>query len=778
MQEKYNSKNTKLNFTDVKVIKKDGNLQDYDFNKIIVAINKSATRINYKISDFELGEFRNTAELILSEYLVENKTKEIPILVMHSAVEKALAKIMPEVAVSYKEYRNYKVDFVKMLDKVYKTSQRIQFFGDKENSNSDSTLVSTKRCLTFGVFNKELYKKFFLTREEIQAIKDGYIYIHDMSSRRDTMNCCIFDIEKVLKNGFEAGNLWYNEPKRISSLAGVIGDIVLSAAGQQYGGFTVPSVDEVIAPYAEKTYLSYLEEYVSLSKESGFVPNVELTKAESTLTQLTSIMSKIESGDLPKDFDFGEELLRDREDNRIFTLAQDYALKKVQKDLEQLFQELEYKFNSLSSSRGDYPFISFTLGHGKKQFEQMTSIVCLNVRRIGQGQEGKKRPVLFPKLIFLYDEELHGEGKPLENVFQASILCSSKTMYPDYLSLSSDDPDNHVCQTYKKYGEIIHPMGCRAFLSPWYERGGIAPADENDRPVFKGRFNIGVVSLHLPMILAKSRREGKDFYEVLDYYLDMIHGLHRRTYEYLAEKKASINPLAFCEGGFYGGNLKPDDKIRPVLKSTTASFGITALNELQQLYNEKSLVQDGNFALEVMDYISKKVKGYTKQDGYLYAIYGTPAENLCGLQVKQFRTQFGIIKNVSDREYVSNSFHCHVSENITPIQKQDLEYRFWKYFWGGRIQYVKYPIAYNLDAIVTLIRRAMKMGLYEGVNLSLSYCNHCGHEELNMDVCPECGSTDIIMIERMNGYLSYSRVNGDTRLNDAKMAEIKDRVSM
>lgn len=757
----------------VKVIKKDGNLQNYDFNKIIVAINKSATRVNYKFSKFEIGEIQSIIESILTDYLIENDVTTIPIMVMHSTVEKALTKVVPEVANSYKEYRNYKVDFIQMLDKAYTEAQKIQFHGDKENSNSDSTLVSTKRCLTFGVFNKELYKKFFLTKEEIQAIKDGYIYIHDMSSRRDTMNCCIFDIEEVLRGGFEHGNLWYNEPKRISSLAGVIGDIVLSAASQQYGGFTVPSVDEVIAPYVEKNFLEYMDEYIDIIKTTGEVNGDSMPETLAILAKYHSMLEE----EHPKEFDMGKELLKDT-DSRIITLAQEYALKKVSKDLEQLFQELEYKFNSLSSSRGDYPFIAFTLGHGKKQFEQLTSIMCLDVRRKGQGKKGKKRPVLFPKLIFLYDEELHGEGKPLEQVFQASIDCSSKTMYPDYLSLTSEDPDNHVCQIYKKYGKIIHPMGCRAFLSPWYERGGIAPADENDVPIFKGRFNIGVVSLHLPMILAKSRRENLDFYEVLDYYLDMIHKLHRRTYDYLAEKRASINPLAYCEGGFYGGHLKPNDKIEPVLRSSTASFGITALNELQKLYNQKSLVQDGNFALEVMDHISKKVKEYTKEDGYLYAIYGTPAENLCGVQVKQFRTQFGIVKNVSDREYVSNSFHCHVSENISPIQKQDLEYRFWKYFWGGRIQYVKYPIAYNRDAIVTLVRRAMKMGLYEGVNLSLSYCNNCGHEQLDMDVCPICGSTDIIKIERMNGYLSYSRVHGDTRLNAAKMAEIKDRVSM
>lgn len=154
----------------IKVVKKDGNLQDYDFNKIIIAINKSATRVNYSFTKFELNEIKSIIESILTEYILENDTKEIPIMVMHSTVEKALTKVVPEVANSYKEYRNYKVDFIRMLDKAYTEAQRIQYHGDKENSNSDSTLVSTKRCLTFGIFNKELYKKFFLTKEEIQAI--------------------------------------------------------------------------------------------------------------------------------------------------------------------------------------------------------------------------------------------------------------------------------------------------------------------------------------------------------------------------------------------------------------------------------------------------------------------------------------------------------------------------------------------------------------------------------------------------------------------------------
>ena len=179
-----------------------------------------------------------------------------------------------------------------------------------------------------------------------------------------------------------------------------------------------------------------------------------------------------------------------------------------------------------------------------------------------------------------------------------------------------------------------------------------------------------------------------------------------------------------------------------------------------------------------MEYINKKVAEFKAQDGWLYALYGTPAENLCGLQVKQFRAKYGIIENVSDKPFVSNSFHCHVSEDITPIQKQNLEGRFWDLMNGSKIQYVRYPISYNTKAIETLIDRAMEKGFYEGVNLSLAYCDDCGHQELEMDVCPKCGSRNLTKIDRMNGYLAYSRINGDSRLADHKMEEIKVRKSM
>ena len=226
-------------------------------------------------------------------------------------------------------------------------------------------------------------------------------------------------------------------------------------------------------------------------------------------------------------------------------LAEKEALADVKKEFEQGFQGWEYKFNTVASSRGDYPFITVTAGTGTGQFARMASVAMLEVRRGGQGKTGHKKPVLFPKIVFLYDENLHGPGKPLEDVFEAGVACSAKTMYPDWLSLTGK---GYVASMYKKYGKIISPMGCRAFLSPWYEQGGMHPAFDGDEPVFVGRFNIGVVSRHLPMILAKARKESRDFYEVLDYYLELIRRLHIRTYAYLGEMRASTNPLAWILG--------------------------------------------------------------------------------------------------------------------------------------------------------------------------------------------------------------------------------------
>lgn len=398
-----------MNCSEIKVVKKDGTEESFNVQKVIVAVNKSANRAMITFSQAEISFICQ----FVMEKAGEMESNRIPISQMHNLVEGALEKVNPQVAKSYRDYRNYKQDFVQMLDDVYKKSQSIMYIGDKENSNTDSALVSTKRSLIFNELNKSLYQKFFMTVEELQACREGYIYIHDMSARRDTMNCCLFDVQEVLTGGFEMGNLWYNEPKTLDVAFDVIGDIVLSAASQQYGGFTVPSVEEILAPYAEKSYEKYMKKYLDLGL---------------------------------------------REDR-----AQEVAWMDIQRDMEQGFQGWEYKFNSVSSSRGDYPFITMTAGTGISRFARMATVTMLNVRSKGQGKKEHKKPVLFPKLVFLYDEKLHGPGGELEDVFEAGIQCSSKTMYPDWLSLTGK---GYIASMYKQYGKIISPMGKQNTLLP------------------------------------------------------------------------------------------------------------------------------------------------------------------------------------------------------------------------------------------------------------------------------------------------------------------------
>ena len=713
----------------IKILKKNGELQNFNGEKIKRAIRKSANRVCITLTPSEEKKVVDTVKKQL-------QYNEVPVSVstVHNMVECALDLINPTVAKSYREYRDNKSAFASMLDKVYNKKLSLSFVGDRSNANADSALVTTQKAITYNELNSELYKKFFLNRNEERAMSDGYIYIHDRGSRLDSMNCCLFDMQNVLSGGFLMGNLEYSEPTTLDVAFDLIGDIAMNAAACQYGGFSISEIDKLLSKYAESSYRKYVQEFYDIAG-----------------TYVT-------------------------EDKTVVDDADKYATDKVRREFEQGFQGWEMKFNSVASSRGDYPFTSISFGLGTGKFETMASSICMKVRKNGQGKKGFKHPVLFPKLSFFYDENLHGEGKELEWLFDEAIECSSKAMYPDYISCTGD---GYGPSMYKKYGTTISRMGCRANLSPWYERGGMFPADENDKPVYEGRFNLGAISLHFPMIVAKAKQENKDFYEVLTYYLDMCRDVHKRTFNYLSHKKAGTNPLGFCQGGFYNGHFDPEDEIgEDFLRPMTMSFGITALNEASVLQTGKTIVEDNTFAIEVLKFINEYVDKYKVEDGILYAIYGTPAESLCGLQIEQFKKKYGIIKGVSDRPYTTNSFHCGVWEDITPIQKQDIEYPMFHLCNGGNIQYCRYSIGYNTQAIKTMVRRAMDMGFYEGVNLQLDYCEKCGHQFVDSDTCPKCGSEEITRIERMNGYLGYSRVNGRTMYADHKLAEFKDRKSM
>ena len=383
---KQDAKSINQELENVIIVKKDGTREHFNGDKIVVAVGKSASRILVKLTR---EEERAIVNHVKSE-IIKRGLKEVPIAMMHSMVEAALVSINEEVAKSYRDYRNYKQSFVHMMDEVYTKSQSIRYIGDKENANTDSALVATKRSLIFNELNKNLFRKFFMNREELEACKQGYIYIHDQSARLDTFNCCLCNVGAVMKGGFEMGNVWYNEPKTLDTAFDVMGDVILSTAAQQYGGFTVPEVDKIMGPYAEKSFEKYKKEYLDL---------------------MSDVLNPA----------FAESLI---------DKAEAYAMEKVQREMEQGYQGIEYKLNTVGSSRGDYPFVTFSFGLGTGKFEKMCAKTILNVHREGQGKKGFKRPVLFPKLVFLYDKNIHGEGKECNDVFEAGIQCSAKTMYP------------------------------------------------------------------------------------------------------------------------------------------------------------------------------------------------------------------------------------------------------------------------------------------------------------------------------------------------------------
>ena len=395
-----------------KIKKKDGRIVSFNPDKIKAAVTKSADRV---LVQFTQDEYDRVIEIItekLGNLYKQRNLQYVDVPTMHKLVEMALDEVSQSVAKSYRDYRNYKQEFVDMFDRVHRSIDAVAYRGDKSNSNTDSKLVTTQRSIGYNKFNDERYKKFFLNPEERQAAKDGYIYIHDRSARLDTMNCALLDVKAVFDGGFEMGNIFYTDPHTVDVACDVLGDVIMAAASSQYGGLSV-RIDDFLAPYCRKSFDKYYTKYFNMIKKAT-----------------------------------GQEPLN----NDIVK----YARKDTIRELEQGLQGLEIKLNSVASSRGDYPFVSFAFGIDTSEWGRVVSETALRVRMGGQGKEGFKRPVLFPKLIFLYDENFHGAGGELERLFDVAIECSSKCMYPDFLSLTGE---GYVPSMYKKYGKVVYPMG-------------------------------------------------------------------------------------------------------------------------------------------------------------------------------------------------------------------------------------------------------------------------------------------------------------------------------
>ena len=683
--------------------KKKGMTENFDEKKIWCAIRKSADRVLLSLSD---EECKQVTDLVRLKIL----GNEVPVSKLHQIVEVSLDEAgFGSVAESYRQYRNYKIDALKIMEAVDKKTLELQYKEDRSNANAVSSLVSTRRSILYGEQQRERYRRIFLTPEELQADQEGYIYIHDQTARLDTFNCSLFDIGNVMKGGFTIFGMKYVEPKSVGTAFSVMIDMISSYSAGCYGGVTVCQLDEIMDPYCQKSYDFYIKQYKEIVLNAGG--------------------------------EFNEEK------------ADKYAEERVRREVSQGAQNAEIYFSTVCSARGDFPFTAFYIGHGTTRWCKLVSEELLKMRMRGQGEEGSRVPVVFPKLVFIYDSNLHGEGKEFEDLFKLAVECSKVAQYPDFLSIDA----GYLKEVYDKTGVIVQGMGCRAFLSPIWESGSTTgPVNENDKFVLH-RLNCGVVSLNLPMIYMKAKTEGKDFYEVFEYYLQLVRGLSKRTVEYISKLKASCNPLAFMEGGLYGGNLGPEDTIESIIKYATVSFGYGGLSELSVLHNGKEIHEDPTFSLEVMEFFNKKIDEYKKKDHLNFAIYGSPGESWLPKACQQFKEMYGDVLGVTTKGYFSNSFHCPVTADINPIEKMEIESKFFDLSKGGRISHIRVPDITNTKGIIDLIRYGMSLGLYLGVNHNEDHCLTCGEHFIGKDdipeeedVCPHCGGNNLVKIRRIN----------------------------
>ena len=680
-----------VNLNEYTVIKKNGSEEQFDINKVVEACRMAASNCSKKLS---LSDENGVASIVTSKVLGLKK-KSISTEKIHGWAIQALKIIDQEVADCYKSYHQFRKNTMREVAKIKEKSDHLKYAGDRENANYNSSLFSTQNAIFRGWNSTLISKNFFLTKKERQAIKDGFIYIHDL---RDIMvgnhNCCVFDMETVLDGGFKILNVRTEEPKRVMSACGAMYDILNTASAQQYGGFSVPEIDKIVAKYA-------IKEFQHTGDKDGVLENIK-----------------------------------------------------------QGLQSLQHHINSNVSARGDTPFITFSFGciDGEDElFNEFQLAACLELLRYRQKVE-----MTFPKLVCLYSTPIM-EKYPI--LLDECIETNRTTLYPDYVSLD----EGYSGELYKRYKLCHTPMGCRSFPTPL---GGY----ENPQKTV-GLFNVGVVSLNLPLIYMECFKKKLDFIEEVKKYTQMCIDFLDRRYEQIASMKCSSNPLGFCEGGFVGGNKNPDDLVGDIVNNMGASIGITALNELSVLRNgcELYLCDEGDYRkiIEVVEAIKELVNKNCSNERH-YSLYGTPAESLCGTQCAQFKKRFGIVEGVSDKPYFNNSFHMPVTADISPIEKMNLEYELFHIINGGHIQYVRVDEPENKQAIKKLVKYGMKKGFYQGININCISCEDCGeHFRKHPTVCPKCGSKNILEVGRVCGYKGFMN-----RMNDAKLAEIAERKCM
>ena len=702
------------------VIKRDGTTAPFDIMKVAVACQKAAAAAN--IPNPSAVAFTVAAEVEKQCRGQGRDAIDIPTIQQH--VEDALMRLHPEVARHYIEYRHDR-DVVRVRG----SALHAQLMGlvDKtdeeavtENANKDANVFPVMRDLMAGIVSKQ-FAGNFLSKDVLQAHNEGDLHFHDLdySPFLPFTNCCLVDLEGMLGHGFRLGNAGIESPKSVGVACAVTSQIIAQVASHQYGGTTIPNIDQTLAPYVQKSYQKNLD----IAHQYGIADPLR------------------------------------------------YARERTEKETYDGIQACEYEINTLFSSNGQQPFVTFSFGMGTSWQERAVQRAILQVRIKGMGKEGIT-PV-FPKLVFFIEAGINLRPEdPNYDIKQLALECASKRMYPDIISA-------RLNRQLTGSSTPVSPMGCRSFLSAW--------KDEHGREVLAGRNNLGVVSINLPRIAIEAQQDQKRFFEILDERLDMAHQALMTRIRRLEGVKANIAPILYTEGAF-GVRLKPDDDILDLFRNGRASIslGYIGLHEVALLMSGGEHPFDNEalqaFLRRVVAYLAAATWRWKSESGWGFSLYSTPSESLCHRFCKLDVARYGEIPGVTDKGYYTNSFHLDVARKVNPFEKIQYEKGFADAASGGHITYVELPnMRHNLKALERIWDYAVDHVPYFGTNTPVDSCGECGFmgEALATAegfTCPECGNHDsasLSVTRRVCGYLGSPNARP---FNAGKQKEVMRRV--
>ena len=709
----------------MKVIKRDGHMVDYCPEKIEQAILKA----NKEVEESEQAS--NTQIKNIIKYIESLGKKRILVEDIQDIIEMKLMSIGKyQLAKKYITYR-YTRELVRRSNTTDLAIKELidgeNEYWNTENSNKNAKIVTTQRDYLAGITSTDITRRFLLPEEIVEAHDQGIIHFHDADyfAQNALHNCDLINLEDMLQNGTNINGVMIEKPHKFLTAVTIATQIITAVSSSQYGGCTITLTH--LAPFVRDSYNRYLKIYKNrkLSKE-----DCEKFAKEDLKTEITAGV-----------------------------------------------QTFQYQVNSMTTTNGQAPFLSVCmyLGETEEYKEELAMIIeeFLNQRIEGmKNEKGVYITPAFPKLLYVLEEDNIHENSKYYYLTELAAKCTAKRMVPDYIS---EKMMKKLKIDKNGDGQCYPCMGCRSFLTPYVDKDG--------KPKYYGRFNQGVVTINLVDVALSADKDEELFWKIFDERLELCHRALQIRHKRLAKATSDVAPILWQHGAL--ARLGKGESIHDLLHGgySTISLGYAGLYECVKFMTGHSHTDNGKgkeFALEVMQKLNDKCKEWKEAENMDYSVYGTPIESTTYKFAKCLRERFGIIKGITDRNYITNSYHVPVFEEIDAFTKLSLESEFQKLSPGGAISYIETPnLQNNIPAVIEVIKFIYDNIMYAELNTKSDYCQKCGFDGeilINDDLewyCPNCGNKDhdtLNVARRTCGYI------GTKFWNKGRTLEIKARV--